>query len=275
MLKPTNYAQEAVVDLSNNVTEYDDYFKILLDKSQKFVIPNGDHLLSFDISKTKFDDVTLRLPYDTVSIEYHLTKEDSEVKRIALAENLYDSTGEFEGILVMPIHYTNNVWSISHTAIKIDALTELHTVEKIKFNYVPVLTDVIASLKQQYGYIKLGQLTSESCIDETNAILRFISGYNCQNAEPVDVSKVTKKTSTSSKTKPKPKYEYKVLKLKPKRENKVRKKDVTKSKRKPPKQHTRRGCPRTYPSGKTVWIPDMIVGSLTQGLVVKDYLWEI
>ena len=285
-------------------------FQSLLRQATRFIIPQSNQFLVDGVFPTRDEFEHLHLPYPILAIEYTVPSVKSNntgfiSKRIALAvstENVskyseleYPITGD-AGFIVFGAKCDEKIWVPSYS-FGVVPENQLRANEQIKANKSILLKDTVI-ISEVHGFLPevknqvtkmlkengKSELEIEEHVKQTMgyeiySMLHFLSAFSCLNVV-VEVqrasSQLNKKRIKSGKL---PLLDYHYLRVKPgqhKINTQLSQMDdaaAAASHRKSPRFHTRRGHSRRIPSGRRVWVMPHVVGSIVNGVIVKDYLW--
>lgn len=306
-MKLLNYTAQCVIDLN---TVYRPLFERLkddealvmltfmiksLEAAIKFMIPNGNEMFETVGYPSASDFDTLHLPYQCISLEYELKNSENLVadsseysydntKRIALAIELesnfiifsfwFDVISKSWTPCYMSAIITKDQLNIDKEKIINIPIDTKGKDTGLNFELKPVFPVLVESIKSYLGLDKFLSNAYRDISDEVGAILKFLSVYQCINIQ-TEILPFGKKSAFKKRAKL-PRYEYRVLKIDSsfKKKYKNQQSEIEESdKRQSPRLHTRRGHLRLLNSGNRIWVSPCIVGSFSNGVIDKDYLW--
>lgn len=282
-----------------------------LAESERFVIPNGDSILWNKPTLADFDQ--FHSPYPIVSLEYSITNPDfvegSPNQKIDCVTLLLESdlsnqseqdtsSINIDGFLIAGFYKDPHTgWRLKHSGIALDKNQKFGLAEDYYFTnnisssvtavVCPVLLHEVAALDAKIKqtitdpdpYLvkeEFFRLAKDLLAPDLAVVLNFLAAIQCKNVVTETIHTASRLNLKRVKENP-AKYRFHVLKIDLK--SKIKHESLTSAdpphdKRKSPRFHLRRGHSRRLPSGDLIWINPMSVGALTNGVVLKDYLWQ-
>jgi hypothetical protein len=271
----------------------------MLQKSVKFMLPDGGRLFEAERPLSPEDSDLLKLPYECTALEYSCVEaadhdpvqEYPAPKRICVAKDISDSKKYKEGVVtVIPIWYdqTKRFWTLPVYGVAIprkqnyplDSLTYYDYVGSSKkpsglgFDLFPILPEYLENKVAALGREETRRQGYLDVIDEVNALTCFLLALSCSNVKirdgerPEAIARVNKKRALKGKL---PLFSYKILEIVAPRTTAESSSEATGSNRQSPRIHLRRGHIRRLATGSRIWVNACVVGQKKQGIVVKDY----
>lgn len=308
-IKTLNYTAQCVSDLK---TVYKSFFEkqkdeeslamlsfltSALEKAIKFIIPNGNNMFETVGYPTASDFDSLHLPYQIILLEYELKNTNNKISNSA--DYSYDNTKRIALAIEMDSNFivfsfwfdvVSKLWTPCYTSaiidknqinISNDAIIPMSNLVDSKpkntglaFTLKTAFPTLANDIKMRVGDNNYIKTAYRDVLDEISAILKFLSVYQCINIK-TEIIPIGKKSAFKKRAKL-ARYEYRILKI----DSSFKKKYISQKseieefdKRHSPRLHTRRGHLRLLKSGNRIWVNPCLVGTSSNGIIDKDYLW--
>ena len=245
-------------------------FSLLIDKAIHFAIPDGGRI--FDDGLRGLEGKKLRLPYPTITIEWHeLTQDSSDTrqvdKRVLIASEIAGDDDEIMIVVYSAYHFCDGEWELAPVGYRFQESWDRGRPSGergvVPFDPFPISDFEFcfeSAIKRHDDGIMVGQ---------AGVILEFLEALACSNVthepiEPVDPRKNAKRIKAGKL----PIYETRILTIEAGKQGQGG--TGQGGSHASPRQHLRRGHIRRL-ADKNIWVNACVVGKAETGVIDKQY----